>query len=208
MISYHLIAPAVEGFLLGAGLIIAIGAQNEFILRQGLLRSRVFVLCLICALSDAAMIAVGVAGLGSLIEQNESLLQIVAIGGSLFLFAYAFIAARRAFHPEVLAATRGSAITLRPAIAAVLAFTFLNPHMYLDTIVLVGSLSARFSGDARIAFGTGAAISSFVWFFALGYGARWLTPLFASPAAWRILDMLIASVMTGLGLSLLWRFIS
>ncbi len=186
--------------------IIAIGAQNAFILRQGLLRSHVFVLCLICSLSDAIMIVIGVAGLGTLIEKNEELLKIVAIGGSLFLFAYAMIAIKRAFHPEVMATNGGTNTGLRPAILTVLAFTFLNPHVYLDTVVLVGSLSARFAGEARIAFGTGAAVSSFAWFFALGYGARWLIPVFASATAWRILDLLIALVMTGLGLSLLWRF--
>ena len=207
MLSSPLIAPAIEGFLLGAGLIIAIGAQNAFILRQGLLRSHVFVLCLICAFSDALLIAIGVAGLGLLIEQNAVLLRFVAVAGALFLLAYAIIAARRAIRPHSLQTGKQAALKLKPAIATVLAFTFLNPHVYLDTVVLVGSLSAQFAGAERTAFGAGAALASFVWFFGLGYGARWLTPIFASATAWRLLDSLIAVVMTGLALSLLWRFI-
>ena len=199
-------APAIEGFLLGGSLIIAIGAQNAFILRQGLLRSHVFILCLICALSDALLIGVGVAGLGALIEQNDGLLKFVALAGSLFLFAYAFIAARRALHPHILEVGSQKAPKLKVAIATVLAFTFLNPHVYLDTVVLIGSLSAQFVGQERFAFGIGAAIASFVWFYMLGYGARWLTPVFASPLAWRVLDAIISLIMAALGLSLIWRF--
>ncbi len=146
MLDSFPISPAIEGFLLGGGLIIAIGAQNAFVLRQGLLRSHVFILCLICALSDALLIAVGVAGLGTLIEQNEALLKPVAIAGSLFLFAYAIIAARRAIKPHGLEVELQKSPTLKVAVATVLAFTFLNPHVYLDTVVLIGSLSARLQG--------------------------------------------------------------
>lgn len=206
MFSTQLIPPAIEGFLLGGGLIIAIGAQNAFILRQGLLRSHVFILCLICAFSDALLIAIGVAGLGALIEQNEGLLKLVAVLGAVFLLAYAFIAARRAYHPQPMTAQSGNAPTLRVAIATVLAFTFLNPHVYLDTVVLVGSISAQYAGTKRLAFGSGAGLASFVWFFALGFGARWLAPLFAKAIAWQVLDIIIALVMAGLGLSLFWRF--
>ncbi len=206
MIDSISFAPALKGFLLGGSLIIAIGAQNAFILRQGLLRSHVFILCLICALSDALLIAVGVAGLGRLIEQNDYLLKFVTIAGSLFLFAYALIAARRAFSAHVLDVGSQKAPSLKVAIATVLAFTFLNPHVYLDTVILIGSLSAQYVGEQRFAFGTGAVIASFVWFYMLGYGARWLTPVFASPLAWRVLDALIAIVMAALGLSLVWRF--
>jgi L-lysine exporter family protein LysE/ArgO len=206
MFSPQIITPAIEGFLLGGGLIIAIGAQNAFILRQGLLRSHVFILCLICAFSDALLIAIGVAGLGTLIEQNEGLLKLVALLGAAFLLGYAFIAARRAANPQPMKEQTGSAPPLRAAIATVLAFTFLNPHVYLDTVVLIGSISGQYGGSNRVAFGAGAGIASFVWFFALGYGARWLTPLFARAIAWQVLDIIIALVMAGLGLSLLWRF--
>jgi L-lysine exporter family protein LysE/ArgO len=196
------ILPAfVSGFLLGASLIIAIGAQNAFILRQGLLRQHVFILSLICATSDAALIALGVGGLGTLVSQAPVLIMVVTVGGVLFLSAYAVIAFRRALHPEAMKAanTGGS---LRAAVAACLAFTFLNPHVYLDTVVLRGSLSARFEGTGRIAYGAGAALASFVWFFGLGYGARLLEPVFARPAAWRVLDIIIGLVMAGLAISL------
>ena len=192
-----------SGFLLGLSLIVAIGAQNAFILRQGLLRQHVFVLCLICALSDALLIAAGVAGLGTLIAGSPVVIRLVTIGGALFLFAYAIIAFRRASKPQALEAARTGEGSLNAAIAACLAFTFLNPHVYLDTVLLLGSLSAQFEDAARIAYGLGACIASFVWFFGLGYGARLLQPVFARPAAWRILDVLIGLVMAAIGLGLL-----
>ncbi len=203
--STPIISAAISGFLLGASLIIAIGAQNAFILRQGLLRQHVFVLSLICALSDALLIAAGVAGLGTLISQSPKLITAVTIGGALFLFSYAIIAFRRALKPEVLKAANAGEARLGPAIAACLAFTFLNPHVYLDTVVLLGSLSAAYEGQARLAFGLGAATASFVWFFGLGYGARLLEPVFARPASWRVLDFLIGAVMSAIGLSLVSR---
>lgn len=193
---------ALSGFLLGASLIIAIGAQNAFILRQGLLRRHVFVLCLICALADAVLIALGVGGLGTLIAAVPALIKAVTIFGALFLGAYSLIAFRRAMHAEVMKAAEGDGASLGAAVAACLAFTFLNPHVYLDTVVLLGSLSAQFQGWARLAYGTGAALASFVWFFALGYGARLLQPIFARPAAWRVLDVLIGVVMAALAISL------
>ncbi len=201
MISSDLLAPAISGFALGASLIIAIGAQNAFILRQGLLRAHVFVLCLICALSDAVLIAAGIAGLGTLVSQSPRLITVVTLGGAVFLFAYAALALRRAFHPEAMTAARSGERDLRKAVAICLAFTFLNPHVYLDTVILVGSLSARHEGAARIAFGAGAVAASFAWFYALGYGARLLQPLFARPAAWRVLDLVIAAVMAMLAVN-------
>jgi L-lysine exporter family protein LysE/ArgO len=193
----------ISGFFLGASLIIAIGAQNAFILRQGLLRQHVFILCLICALSDALLIIIGVAGLGSFIASNAQLVKWVTIGGVLFLAAYALKAFARAMGNNVLKSI-GEETSLTGAIAACLAFTFLNPHVYLDTVVLLGSLSARFEGQLRIAYGAGAALASFVWFFGLGYGARTLKPLFEKPRAWQILDFLIGLTMAALALSLLW----
>jgi L-lysine exporter family protein LysE/ArgO len=199
---------ALSGFLLGASLIIAIGAQNAFILRQGLLREHVFLLSLICALSDALLITAGVAGLGTLIAQSPTLISVVTLGGAAFLFWYASVAFRRAFHPEVLKAAKSGNGNLKVAIGTVLALTFLNPHVYLDTVVLLGGLSARFEGAHRAAYGAGAALASFIWFFGLGYGARLLQPIFAKPAAWRVLDVLIGLVMAGIGLSLLIRFLN
>jgi L-lysine exporter family protein LysE/ArgO len=197
------VAPFLSGFFLGLSLIVAIGAQNAFILRQGLLRQHVFVLCLICALSDALLIAAGVAGLGTLVSSSPALITVVTVGGALFLFSYALIAFRRAWRPQALHAARGGASDLKAAVAACLAFTFLNPHVYLDTVVLVGSLSAQYVGSERLAYGVGAMIASFVWFFGLGYGARLLQPVFARPSAWRVLDILIGLVMAAIGFSLL-----
>lgn len=199
------LAAGSAGFFLGAGLIMAIGAQNAYILRQGLLRQHVFVLCLICALADALLIVVGIAGLGTLVARNQALLTFVTLAGAAFLFAYALIAARRALAPSALRVTDEKPASLRVAVATVLAFTFLNPHVYLDTVVLVGGLSAQYQGANRVAFGAGAVAASFVWFFTLGYGARVLTPIFAKPAAWRALDCLIALIMAWLGLALLMR---
>lgn len=202
-----LLSAGLSGFLLGASLIIAIGAQNAFILRQGLLRSHVFILCLICALSDALLIAAGVAGLGTLVSRSPTLILVVTLGGAVFLGCYAALAFRRAMLPKAMASDPSQTMGLRAAIATCLAFTFLNPHVYLDTVVLLGSLSASFEGTARIAYGAGAALASFVWFFGLGYGARLLVPVFAKPAAWRILDGLIGIVMSLLALSLLYRLV-
>ncbi|MGB7335968.1 MAG: LysE/ArgO family amino acid transporter [Salaquimonas sp.] len=194
--------PALSGFLLGGSLIIAIGAQNAYILRMGLLRHHVFWLCLFCALSDAALIILGIAGLGALVEAQPVLLRFIALGGALFLSAYAIIAFRRAFNPAALQAAASSKPTLWAAIAVCASLTWLNPHVYLDTVVLLGAYSTRYSNEARIAFGIGAALSSFVWFFSLGFGARLLAPLFAKPKAWQILDGSIALVMGLLSLSL------
>lgn len=199
-----MIEPALRGFALGLSLIIAIGAQNAFILERGLVRNHVFVLCLVCALSDALLIAAGVAGLGTLISAHPRLILVVTLAGVVFLAAYAAIALRRALQPAAMAVRGGREMALGAALATVLGLTFLNPHVYLDTVVLLGSLSARYeTAEARTAYGAGAMLASLIWFFALGYGARLLAPLFAKPQAWRILDAVIAAVMAALALSLL-----
>lgn len=203
-----LLPAAIAGFGLGSGLIIAIGAQNAFILRMGLMRRHVFVLCLVCALSDALLIALGVGGLGRLVAQSAGLITAVTVGGAAFLFVYGLLAFRRAARPEVLKAAETGSKDLRRALAACLAFTFLNPHVYLDTVVLVGSLSAQYRGAANVAFAVGAMSASFVWFFALGYGARLLAPVFARPAAWRFLDAVVGVVMWLLAAGLLLRLAS
>lgn len=195
--------PALAGFLLGGGLIVAIGAQNAFVLRLGLLRQHVFAVCLLCALSDAVLIVLGIAGLGHLVQNSPLLLSVATYGGALFLFAYGVLAFRRALSPDAMQMAQQSGMSLRVALSTALAFTFLNPHVYLDTVVLLGSISAQYAGDARAAFGAGAVMASFVWFFGLGYGARLLAPLFARPGAWQILDILIGCVMWALALTLL-----
>src|SRR5690606_5912716 len=155
-----LLTPLLAGFFLGASLIIAIGAQNAFILRQGLLGRHVFVLCLICALSDAVLISAGVAGVGMLIAQSPVLITGVTVGGAVFLYVYAYYALRRALRPEVLEAAPEGATSLRKAVLACLAFTFLNPHVYLDTVLLIGSLSSAYDGAGRWAYGAGASLAS------------------------------------------------
>ncbi|NMG41515.1 LysE family transporter [Chelativorans sp. ZYF759] len=199
------LAPFFSGFGLGLSLIAAIGAQNAFILRQGLMRAHVFVLCAICALADAVLIVAGVAGLGSLVAQSPVLIVAVTVGGAAFLLGYAALAFRRALAPGTLQAARQGERDLGRAVLACLAFTFLNPHVYLDTVVLLGGLSAGFEGTARIAFGSGAVTASFVWFFTLGYGARLLAPFFARPSSWRVLDTAIGAIMVLIALGLLAR---
>ena len=202
------LAAATEGFLLGAGLIIAIGAQNAFILRQGLQRRHVFAVATVCVVSDAVLIAVGVAGLGALVQQHPSWLAVVTIAGAAFLMVYGLLSLRRAFRPESLRpaadATAGFAATL----ATCCALTFLNPHVYLDTVVLIGGLSARYPSPASVAFGVGAAAASTVWFYGLAYGARLLAPLFARPQAWRVLDVVIALVTWGIAARLVGEAIA
>jgi L-lysine exporter family protein LysE/ArgO len=190
-----LLTAAVEGFLLGGGLIVAIGAQNAFVLRQGLVRRHVFAVAALCSLSDAVLIAVGVAGLGRLVQTLPSLLTVVSLGGAAFLFFYGAIAFRRALHPGKLLAAGAVETSLAATLVTCIALTFLNPHVYLDTVVLVGAVSARYEFYGAVAFGIGAVGASIIWFFALGYGARLLTPFFARPAAWRLLDILVGIVM-------------
>ena len=195
----------LSGFATSAALIIAIGAQNAFVLRQGLARSHVLPVVLVCALSDALLITLGVAGLGRWVQEHPALLTLTRWGGAAFLLAYGALAARRALSPHTLA-LQGSAVgDLRAALLACLGFTYLNPHCWLDTVVLLGSIAAQQPEDARTTFAAGAISASGVWFFALGYGARLLAPLFARPLAWRLLDATIALVMMAIAASLIFR---
>lgn len=200
----NILSSGMSGFALGGSLIVAIGAQNAFILRQGLLQRHVFILCLICALSDALLIAAGVGGMGTLVSQSDTLILIVTLGGAVFLGSYAALAFKRAARPEAMVAGAPEGLSLKAAVLTCLAFTFLNPHVYLDTVLLLGSLSASFEGGERVAYGAGAMIASFVWFFGLGYGARLLAPIFARPTAWRVLDAAIGVIMSLLAIALLW----
>lgn len=202
MIEASVAAAATSGFLLSLTLIVAIGAQNAFVLRQGLMRRHVLPIVLVCAASDAALIAAGVAGLGTLVQSSPTLLTVVTAGGALFLFAYGLFAFHRARVGGSMSVEGEGGGTLRAAIGTLLALTFLNPHVYIDTVLLLGSVSARYEGDARLAFALGAMAASFAWFLALGYGARLLVPLFARPAAWRVLDVGIGVVMWLIALKL------
>jgi L-lysine exporter family protein LysE/ArgO len=198
------VAPFVEGCGTGAGLIIAIGAQNAFVLKQGILKNYVFITALICALIDAFLISFGVAGLGTLLAQNTLLLVAAKWGGAAFLFYYGFRSFRAVFKSESLSIdTSPDLPDLKMTIMTVLALSLLNPHVYLDAFILLGSISSQFPDSERHFFALGAILASFLWFFGMGYGARYLAPLFQKPLAWKILDFLIGCVMWGIALSLL-----
>lgn len=186
----------------GASLIIAIGAQNAFVLRQGLRREYVLPVVALCVLSDALLIAAGVAGIGAIVKAAPLALEIVRWVGFAFLLGYALVAARRALTPSTLTAASGVAPSLTATLAMCLAITWLNPHVYLDTVLLLGSLSADHGDPGRWVFGAGAATASLLWFSALGFGARLAAPLFARPIAWRILDAGVAVLMVVLAVLL------
>ena len=203
MDSTELLAPAVLGFGTGLALIVAIGSQNAFVLRQGIRGEHVAAVVLICSVSDAILIAAGIAGVGALLQANPIVVDVVRFAGAAFLLAYGVMAARRALHPGALtAAARQPAVGLGAALGTVLALTWLNPHVYLDTVLLLGSVANQQAHDARWWFGAGAIAASVAWFSALGFGARALRPFFAKPASWRILDGLVAAVMLTLGIRL------
>jgi L-lysine exporter family protein LysE/ArgO len=198
------ITAALAGLGLGLSLIVAIGAQNAFVLRQGLRREHVLVVVAICALSDLALIAIGVGGGGLLFTAVPWLVEVVRWVGAAFLLLYGLFAARRALRRSRLETADASApkTTSAMAVAATcLALTWLNPHVYLDTVLLLGTV-ANTHGDARWAFAAGAGLGSILWFSALGFGARLLAPLFARPIAWRVLDAVIAVVMIVLAIGL------
>lgn len=195
---------ALAGLGLGLSLIVAIGAQNAYVLRQGLRREHIGVVIVICALSDLVLIALGVGGLGFLIDAVPWLIPAIRFAGAAFLLVYAVLAARRAIRPtETLKAGETPAKTSLAVVASTaLALTWLNPHVYLDTVVLLGSIAST-HGDDRWWFGAGAGLGSILWFTGLGLGARLLAPVFARPVAWRVLDGLIAVVMLAIAVSLI-----
>ena len=190
------------GFGTGLSLIVAIGAQNAFVLRQGIRRDAVLAVVGICALSDALLIALGVGGVGAVVVAWPGALTAVGWIGGAFLLCYGVLAARRVLRPSgVLRADGDAAGSRRRAVLTCLALTWLNPHVYLDTVFLLGSVAAD-RGALRWTFGLGAAGASLVWFAALGFGGRHLGRFLARPAAWRVLDGLVAATMIALGVSL------
>lgn len=192
-----------SGFTLGLSLILAIGAQNAFVLQKGLLKEHVFWVCACCAISDSILISAGIAGFGSLVEAYPSIETIARIGGVTFLCVYGvqklYAALKGHSSLEAAGQTNNS---LGKTIAITLAFTWLNPHVYLDTVALLGSISTQYE-DLRFYFGLGAVIASFTFFFSLGYGAQFLRPIFEKALAWRILDALIGVLMLLIAISLL-----
>lgn len=198
-----MLASFVPGFALGLSLILAIGAQNAFVLRQGLRRSHVFAVCLMSSASDAVLIVAGVVGFGALAEAVPWFEPVMRYGGAAFLIWYGWRNAVSAWRGGAhLDADNGAEQSLRTTLLTLIALTWLNPHVYLDTLVLLGSISAQYPD--KTAFGAGAVLSSFVFFFSLGYGARLLSPIFANPQAWRILDGVIALTMWAIAAKLVY----
>lgn len=189
------------GFLTGLSLIVAIGAQNAFVLRQGLRRQHVLTVVLICAFSDALLIALGILGLGAAISSAPLLIELFRYGGAAYLLWFAITALRRALRPNALGESGEQVDGLKSSALTALALTYLNPHVYIDTVLLLGSIANQFEG--RWLFGLGAMIGSFVWFFSLGFGASWLGKYVKKPIFWRILDTFIAIVMISIAAMLL-----
>ena len=192
-----------KGFVLSAGLIMAIGAQNMFVLRQGLKREHVWPVVMFCAAADAMLIVAGINGLGALLSAIPGLATALSLGGAAFLIWYGYGALRRSMTPSSLIVDHQAGLSLTAALASTAAFTFLNPHVYIDTVMLMGTIGTSMPVDERPWFVIGAASASFAWFASLGFGARFLAPLFARPITWRMLDLLIALMMAALAVSLL-----
>jgi L-lysine exporter family protein LysE/ArgO len=199
-------APSVDrvhlliGFATGLSLIVAIGAQNAFVLRQGIRREHVLAVVLVCVLSDALLITAGIVGLGTALESRPTAITVAKYAGAAFLIAYGIFAIRRSLRPDALTAASTAPGRLRGTLLACLGFTYLNPHVYLDTVVLLGVLAnQQGGGGGRWLYGAGAVIASSLWFSGLGFFARRLGPLFARPRSWQFLDGGIALVMFGLG---------
>ena len=208
-----LLALFFQGLGTGAGLIVAIGAQNAFVLRQGLKREQVFPVALVSTLGDCLLITLGLLGVGTILNSLPLLSVIATLGGALFLFVFGLRSFRAAIKGAPLnsAANDGDGNTAnngvrsrRAIILTTLAFSVLNPHAYLDTVVIIGGIGAKFALADRLVFGAGAVSASTIWFFGLAYGARWLAPLFARAITWRILDVAIGVIMWLIALSLLF----
>ena len=186
----------LQGLALSLGLIIAIGAQNAFVLRQGLRREHVASVVFFCAISDALLMAAGVLGMGQALGERPMVAHALALAGAVFLAVYGWKALRRALQQNgLLANEEGDGLSWAAAVAQAAAFTLLNPHVYLDTVLLVGSIGAQQPAALQPWFVAGASSASLFWFCTLGFGARWLAPFFAQPRAWQVLDVLIGLTM-------------
>ena len=198
------LAPLAQGFGVSAALIIAIGAQNAFVLQQGLRRSYLFVSALTCALCDAVLISLGVGGFGAVIAATPWLTRLATWGGALFLLLYGWRSFRSALQSNSLT-VRGdlAQLSLGATVLGLLAVSLLNPHALLDTVVLIGSVGAQYPAQQRAAFALGAMLASLTWFFSLAYGAARLAPLFQKPLAWRVLDLAVGCLMWSIAASLI-----
>ncbi|MHB8814079.1 MAG: LysE/ArgO family amino acid transporter [Steroidobacteraceae bacterium] len=195
----------ITGLVLGASRIIAIGAQNAFVLRQGVRRVHVALVVVVCVLIDVGLTTVGVDGLSASLGRSRLALDVLAGGGACFLGWYGFGAARRACSSQTLsAASAGNGQSARGVLLQTLAVSLLNPHVYLDTVLLIGSVGVQQPVSLRPAFLAGVWTASCGWFASLGFGSRLLAPIFARPIAWKLLDALVAAVMWGIALTLLW----
>ena len=193
----------LSGLASGLVLIAALGAQNAFVLRQGIRREHVLAVALVCIVSDMLLIGIGITGLGLLLHRSPEGLAAARYAGAIFLTAYAGLAVRRALIGQDARAETGAGASLRVALLSCLGFTFLNPHTYLDTVVLLGTLGNQYGEAGRWPFAAGAITASLLWYFSLAYGARLLAPLFRRPIAWRLLDALVAATMLALAYALL-----
>jgi L-lysine exporter family protein LysE/ArgO len=191
----------LPGFLTGLSLIIAIGAQNAFVIRQGLTKQHVLLVVAICAISDALLILLGVAGLGALIAGLPWLLEIIRWFGVAYLIWFGVRSLRSAFRTQSLDSSGAQSASAKTVVLAVLGFTFLNPHVYLDTVILLGSIGNQFGQD-KWWFALGGALASVVWFSSIGFGARAASRFMAKPMFWKVLDLLIAAVMFGIAIML------
>ena len=197
----------LPGFFAGLSLIVAIGAQNAFVIRQGLTRQHVLVVVSICALCDAALIALGIAGLGAIIQGLPWLLEVIRWFGVAYLTWFGIKSVRSAFKNEVMDATGTETTSLAKVVTSVLGFTLLNPHVYLDTVILLGSISNQFA-DNRWTFGFGAMLASVVWFSSIGFGAKAASRFMSKPIFWRVLDIAIACIMFSIALFLAFAKLS
>ena len=198
-----MITAALTGYLTAFSLILAIGAQNAFVLRQGLIGQHVFAICLFCAVSDAILISAGVAGFGWIVTLTPSLPRLMALAGAAFLLVYGGLRFRAALAGGTAIETGTRATGLGPVLLTAAALTWLNPHVYLDTLALIGAVSTRFVGAEKLAFGLAAMAASFSFFFALGYGAKLLTPLMQRPGAWRLFDAAVGATMWAIAAGLI-----
>ena len=191
-----ILPPLAKGFGLSASLIVSIGAQNMFVLRQGLRREHVLPVVLFCAVADSVLVIAGVNGLGQLLAAVPGLSIALSLGGAAFLTWYAVGAFRRAMRSEALIIKNDAGLSLGAALAATAAFTLLNPHVYIDTVMLMGAVGSSLPASQRLFFIIGASTFAAIWFSAIGFGARFLAPLFARPVAWRVLDVVTGLMMT------------